>query len=183
MIEKIARMEDSLNKPPKLDESRKLNSAPLTPREANDYTEGTQNNYRSRNSDGVEPGDGMKSTVSEVKDEDTKVPEVVVKPSPKVEDVPKILKPVTGGVLNGKASYLAKPPYPAPAKQIRAGGAVSVQVLIDEQGNVVSATAVSGHPLLRAVSVAAARQSKFTPTTLSKVPVKVTGVIVYQFNP
>lgn len=114
---------------------------------------------------------------------DEKTPEVVVKPSPKVEDVPKILKPVSLGVINGKASYLAKPPYPAAAKAVRAEGAVNVQVLIDESGNVVSATAVSGHPLLRAASVNAARQSKFTPTFLSKQPVKVTGVIVYQFKP
>lgn len=183
VIEKIARMEDSLNKPPKLEDARKLNSAPLTPREANDYTEGTENNYRSRNSDNVNPGDGIKSNVSEVKDENTKEPEVVVKPSPKVEDVPKITKPVSLGVINGKAANLVKPPYPAAAKQLRIEGAVNVQVLIDESGNVVSATAVSGHPLLRAASVNAARQSKFTPTFLSKQPVKVTGVIVYQFKP
>ena len=183
VIEKIARIEDSLNKPPKLEDSRKLNSAPLSPREANDYTEGTQNNYRSRNSDNVEPGDGIKSIISEVKDEDTKVPEVVVKPSPKVEDTPKKPTTVSLGVINGKAINLVKPPYPAAARAVRAEGAVNVQVLIDENGNVVSATAVSGHPLLRAVSVTAARQTKFTPTLLSKQPVKVTGVIVYQFKP
>jgi len=115
---------------------------------------------------------------------DEKTPEVVVKPSPKVEDVPKKnTTPVSLGVVNGKATDLVKPPYPAAARAIRAEGAVNVQVLIDENGNVVSATAVSGHPLLRAVSVAAARQSKFTPTLLSKQPVKVTGVIVYQFKP
>lgn len=114
---------------------------------------------------------------------DEKAPEVVVKPSPKVEDAPKNTKPVSLGVVNGKATNLVKPPYPAAAKAVRAEGAVNVQVLIDENGNVVSATAVSGHPLLRAVSVNAARQSKFTPTLLSKQPVKVTGVIVYQFKP
>lgn len=114
---------------------------------------------------------------------DEKTPEVVVKSSPKVEDPPKNTKPVSLGVVNGKATNLVKPPYPAAAKAIRAEGAVNVQVLIDENGNVVSATAVSGHPLLRAVSVNAARQSKFTPTLLSKQPVKVTGVIVYQFKP
>jgi protein TonB len=182
VIEKVARMEDSLNKPPKLEDSRKLDSVPLARNEANDYTESTQNNYRSRNPDSVEPGDSLRTTVAEVKDNE-KPPEVVIKPSPKVEDAPK--KPVTVslGVVNGKATNLVKPPYPAAARAVRAEGAVNVQVLIDEQGNVVSATAVSGHPLLRAVSVAAARQSKFTPTLLSKQAVKVTGVIVYQFKP
>ncbi len=64
---------------------------------------------------------------------------------------------------------------------MRAGGEVKVQVLIDERGNVVSASAISGHPLLRAAAQAAARQAKFTPTKLSEQPVKVTGVIIYNF--
>jgi hypothetical protein len=58
-----------------------------------------------------------------------------------------------------------------------------VQVTIDEQGDIVSATAVSGHPLLRAAAVEAARASKFSPTLLSGQPVKVSGVIVYNFVP
>jgi protein TonB len=89
--------------------------------------------------------------------------------------------PVSGGVLNGKALSLPKPPYPAIARAARASGTVVVQVLIDENGNVVSAQAVSGHPLLTAVAVAAARQARFSPTKLSGQPVKVTGVIQYNF--
>lgn len=90
---------------------------------------------------------------------------------------------ISGGVLNGKATNLVKPPYPPAAKAVRASGAVNVQVTVDEQGNVISAAAVSGHPLLRASAVSAARQSKFSPTLLSGKPVKVTGVIVYNFVP
>ncbi len=89
---------------------------------------------------------------------------------------------INGGVVNGKALSLAKPAYPAAARAVRAGGAVNVQVTIDESGGVISATAVSGHPLLRAAAVEAARQSKFSPTLLSGQPVKVTGVIVYNFS-
>ena len=96
---------------------------------------------------------------------------------------PKPTKPISGGVLNGKAVNLAKPPYPAAARAVRASGAVNVQVTIDESGNVISAAATSGHPLLRAAAVQAARQSRFSPTTLSGQPVKVTGVIVYNFVP
>jgi TonB family protein len=88
---------------------------------------------------------------------------------------------VSGGVLNGKATYLAKPSYPAAARAIKASGPVTVQVTLDEQGNVISASAVSGHPLLRAAAVSAARASKFSPTKLSGQPVKVTGVITYNF--
>jgi protein TonB len=89
--------------------------------------------------------------------------------------------PISGGVLNGKAVHLVTPPYPAIARSAHASGAVQVQVLIDENGNVISAHAVSGHPLLQAAAVSAARASKFTPTKLSGQPVKVNGVIIYNF--
>jgi protein TonB len=92
-------------------------------------------------------------------------------------------KTVSGGVLNGKATSLPKPAYPAAAKAVQAGGSVSVQVLIDESGHVVSASAVSGHPLLRAAAVAAARSARFSPTLLSGQAVKVSGVITYNFVP
>ena len=90
-------------------------------------------------------------------------------------------KTISGGVLNGKAKNLVKPAYPTAAQAVRAEGAVNVQVTIDEEGSVISAAAVSGHPLLRSAAVEAARQSKFSPTMLSGQPVKVTGVIVYNF--
>jgi protein TonB len=86
-------------------------------------------------------------------------------------------------VLNGKATSLPKPPYPPAAKAVRASGAVSVQVLISETGSVISASAVSGHPLLRPAAVSAARGARFSPTLLSGQPVKVSGVITYNFVP
>lgn len=90
---------------------------------------------------------------------------------------------ISGGVLNGKAISLAKPEYPPAARAVRASGAVNVKVTIDEQGNIISASAVSGHPLLRAAAEEAARNSKFAPTLLQGVPVRITGVIVYNFVP
>jgi len=89
--------------------------------------------------------------------------------------------PISGGVLNGKAIKLVQPPYPAIARAAHASGQVTVQVLVDENGNVISAVPVSGHPLLQAAAVAAARASKFTPTLLSGQPVKVTGVLIFNF--
>ncbi|MEP6818644.1 MAG: TonB family protein [bacterium] len=89
--------------------------------------------------------------------------------------------PISGGVLNGKAIALPKPAYPPIARQAHASGTVVVQVTIDENGSVISAHAVSGHPLLQAVAVAAARGARFSPTKLSGQPVKVTGVITYNF--
>jgi len=88
---------------------------------------------------------------------------------------------IQGGVMNGKAVHLVQPVYPQIAKQAHASGTVIVQVLIDEQGNVISAHALSGHPLLQAPALAAARGSKFEATTLSGQPVRVTGVIHYNF--
>jgi protein TonB len=89
--------------------------------------------------------------------------------------------PISGGVLNGKAISLPKPAYPPIARQAHASGTVVVQVTIDENGSVISARAVSGHPLLQAVAVNAARNARFSPTKLSGQPVKVTGVITYNF--
>jgi protein TonB len=99
-------------------------------------------------------------------------------PTPK--PVPKA--PISGGVLNGKAISLPKPAYPAIAKTARAAGTVVVQVTIDENGSVISANAISGPPLLRAAAVTAARGARFSPTKLSGQPVKVTGVINFNFT-
>lgn len=93
------------------------------------------------------------------------------------------IKTISKGVVNGSAISLPKPVYPPAAKAVGASGAVNVQVTIDEDGNVISASAVSGHPLLRASAVEAARSAKFNPTLLQGVAVKVNGVIVYNFVP
>jgi TonB family protein len=99
-------------------------------------------------------------------------------PLPPVKRVPKT---ISGGVLNGKATSLPKPKYPPAARAVKAEGMVTVQVTIDEMGKVISATAVSGHPLLREAAVSAAREARFSPTKLSGQPVKVTGIIQYNF--
>jgi protein TonB len=100
-------------------------------------------------------------------------PPALPKPKPAMQSL---------GVINGRAINLPKPPYPAAATAINAQGKVDVQVTIDEDGKVIAARAVSGHPLLRPAAEKAAWGAKFTPTTLSKIPVKVTGVIVYNFT-
>ncbi|HKB68661.1 MAG TPA: energy transducer TonB [Pyrinomonadaceae bacterium] len=88
---------------------------------------------------------------------------------------------LSGGVLNGKAITLPAPEYPAVARAAKASGNVTVEITIDEEGNVISARSVSGHPLLQSAAVTAARQAKFSPTRLSGQPVKVNGVLVYNF--
>jgi TonB family protein len=98
----------------------------------------------------------------------------------------KVIKPnqtIIGGVINGKATLLPKPIYPEESRKLRISGTVGVRVLIDESGNVISAKAESGvdNLPLRAASEAAAMQSKFSPTTLGGKPVKVSGIINYNF--
>lgn len=90
--------------------------------------------------------------------------------------------PISAGVLNGKAISLPKPDYPPDARAAGTEGVVVIQVTVDEQGNVTEARAISGPKQLQEVSVNAALQAKFSPTLVSGEPVRVTGVIVYNFG-
>lgn len=119
-----------------------------------------------------------KSPSEEVKNEIAPPP--IIKQTPKAEPEPKKIM-VSEGVVNSKAIYLAKPAYSAAARAVRASGQVKVQVTIDEDGKVIAANIISGHPLLQSAALSAAKSSKFTPTYLSKQKVKVSGVIVYNF--
>jgi periplasmic protein TonB len=88
---------------------------------------------------------------------------------------------ISGGLLNGKAVSKPAPVYPPIAKAARAQGTVVVEVVVDEDGDVISANAVSGHPLLQQAALAAARQVKLSPTRLNGTPVKVSGTLTYNF--
>ena len=92
-----------------------------------------------------------------------------------------LLKPVSGGVLNGTALSLPAPYYPDTARRLRMTGVVVVEVVVDETGKVISAHATSGPSPLRDVAVQAALKARFSPTKLSGQPVKVSGVINYKF--
>ena len=108
----------------------------------------------------------------------TPSPSVTPKPSP--SETPGN-RPVNAGVLNGRAINLPKPAYPPLARQVHASGQVSVQVLVDEGGNVLSAKAIAGHPMLRPPAEAAARQSRFNPVKVGDKSVKATGLLLYNF--
>ena len=89
---------------------------------------------------------------------------------------------MSGVILNGKAIRLPKPVYPDEARRARVQGIVVIAVTIDERGKVVEAHDMCGtHPLLARVSIEAAYNAEFTPTKLSGQPVKVKGVITYNF--
>lgn len=98
------------------------------------------------------------------------------KPAP-----PRIIRK-SGGVLQASATKRVEPAYPPLAKAAKISGPVVVEITVDEEGNVIAARAISGHPLLKDGAVAAAREWKFAPTLLSGVAVKVIGTITFNFN-
>ncbi|MDX2044325.1 MAG: energy transducer TonB [Acidobacteriota bacterium] len=108
------------------------------------------------------------------------IKKVEIKPPPTPE-TPKKPTAVSEGVLQGSAIRKQRPTYPPIAKAARVSGPVQVVVTISEQGKVIDAYAADGNPLLRQAAVEAARQWLFTPTTLSKVPVKVQGMLTFNF--
>ena len=88
---------------------------------------------------------------------------------------------VPSSLISSKTLEKPAPPYPAIARAANVQGAVAVQIVIDEQGRVISAKATGGHPLLLNAAVQAAYRARFTPTVLGGQPVKVTGSITYNF--
>lgn len=104
-------------------------------------------------------------------------PPVLKKP---VSQAPKVVR--TSSVVNGKAIRLVKPAYPTEAKNVGARGDVRIRVTIGEEGDVIQASVIEGHPLLRGPALRAARSSKFSPTLLGGEKVRVEGVIVYRFT-
>ncbi len=92
-------------------------------------------------------------------------------------------KPIERGILNGTAKSLPVPKYPIAARLAKVTGEVKVQVIIDKNGKVISAKAISGDRLLIPAAEKAASEAIFTPTKLSGQAVIVSGIIIYNFNP
>jgi periplasmic protein TonB len=103
-------------------------------------------------------------------------------PAPTPAPAPPKKLTVSGGVLQGSAIKKVQPPYPPIARAARAAGAVQIQVTISEEGRVIEASVIGGHPLLRDAALQAARQWVFKPTELTGVPVKVQGVLTFNFT-
>lgn len=127
----------------------------------------------------ITPNSNTMSTPANTRPSPTNTPRQTPRPSPS-PSLPSG-RPVNAGVLNNRAVNLPKPAYPPNARQMRATGRVIVQVLVDEAGNVTSAKATSGNPMLRSSAEAAARQSKFQPVRINNQPVPASGVVLYNF--
>ena len=97
------------------------------------------------------------------------------------EPPPKVVRR-SAGVVPGVAVIKPDPVYPQSAREVRQTGVVTVEVAINEQGNVTSARAVSGPALLRNAAVSAARGWRFKPSLLGGVPVATTSTITFNFK-
>ncbi len=93
-------------------------------------------------------------------------------PPPAPRPVQKIVR-VGSGVKPPRQTYSADPVYPPLARDSHIWGAVVVDAVIDEHGNVVQARVVSGHPLLMDAALKAVLLWKYEPTTLNGQPVSV----------
>jgi TonB family protein len=99
-------------------------------------------------------------------------------PPPSPAPAPRVSK----GVLTGEVVTKVQPTYPSIAKQINAAGEVQVAILINENGRVIEAKAIKGHPVLRASAEDAARKWIFKPTLLDGKPVKQPGTLTFVFT-
>lgn len=72
--------------------------------------------------------------------------------------------------------------YPSMARQIHIEGAVILNLEIDAVGNVTSANAISGAPLLRGAALEAVRRWKYQPATLGDKPVTSSETVKVDFR-
>jgi protein TonB len=75
-----------------------------------------------------------------------------------------------------------QPEYPSIARVAGQKGVVTVEVSINERGDVVSARAIAGPPMLRDSATAAARRWKFKPATRDGKPITSTSTISFNFK-
>jgi len=90
---------------------------------------------------------------------------------------------ISVGSLAGKARQRVFPTYPAIARAARATGVVTVHLVVDEKGDVVSVERSEGPLQLRNAAADAARRWKFHPTVVNGQPARVTGYLSFNFTP
>ena len=122
----------------------------------------------------------VKPTATETKPADPKPTgkEVRAADGPALKSITPPDGAVLGGVLNDIAVNLPKPEYSGAEK---ASGKVTVEVVVNEKGEVVASSVVSGPQPLWKAAGAAARQARFDPPLKDGKPVKVAGVLIFDF--
>lgn len=95
---------------------------------------------------------------------------------------PRIERLVRICVTNNKILNVPHPIYPQAARAARIEGDVITSMIVDEEGKVIWAEIIEGHPILRAAVKEVVCEASFTPTTLSGQPVKIEGIFTYKFR-
>lgn len=164
--------------PETIKEAPKAISLRTNPRETGDRTIGTIGGQPG-GVEGGTPGGKLDGIIGGTDNGEPPPPPPPVRQDPPVQSGP-IRR--SEGVLRGNALNKLTPAYPPIAKQTGVSGDVTVEILIDENGRVVSARALGGPALLQQAAVSAARGWSFRPTLLNGQAVKVTGAITFRFS-
>ena len=91
-------------------------------------------------------------------------------------------KCISRGVLNGMVASVELPAYPQKAQEKQIEGTITVQLIFNEDGEVISASPASGPEELWAAAVKASATTRFHPTKLSGKSIKVRGLLNVSFK-
>jgi len=86
------------------------------------------------------------------------------------------------GSLIEIATKKVQPIYPPQARNLRVAGVVRVDLLVDEQGSIVSAQAVQGPDMLKRAALDAIKQWKFRPFLRDGQATKASGFVNFNFS-
>ncbi len=89
---------------------------------------------------------------------------------------------IGGSVQDAKLIHKVLPEYPRIALQARVSGTVSLEVQVDEEGNVTSVKVLGGHPLLVEEAVRVVKLWKYSPTLLNNEPIPVISTVHVIFS-
>jgi periplasmic protein TonB len=90
--------------------------------------------------------------------------------------------PVSQGVTGGRLTHKVDPTYPTEARSQHLEGAVMLDALVGEDGNVHEVSVTSGPPLLAKAAMQAVRQWRYQPFLLNGRPVSIHNQITIQFK-
>ncbi len=119
----------------------------------------------------------------EAKKDDAKPAGREMKPAdgPKLKSIEPTEGTILVGMLNNIAVELPQPD-PEAAKTANESGTVTVEVIVNEKGEVSTSSVVSGPTSLWSAAGKAARKARFDPPLHDGKPVKIAGVLTYEFK-
>jgi TonB family protein len=107
------------------------------------------------------------------------VPQAIANPTPVF---PFVALPVSQGVTGGRLTRKVDPTYPVEARSQHIEGAVKLDALVGEDGNVHEVMITSGPPLLAKAAAQAVKQWHYQPFQLNGRPVSMHNQITIQFK-